>query len=74
MGFQALAGRIHVKDLHEIDIKAGGQPVALFVFDVLRDGGDDVRNLPLVERKMRLERVFANECLGTRSADGHGRR
>ena len=33
-------------------------PVALFVFDLLRDGGDDLRPLPWKERRRRLERLL----------------
>ena len=31
------------------------QPVALIAFDLLRDGDEDVRGLPLTERRARLE-------------------
>ena len=34
------------------------QPVALILFDLLRDGDDDVRGLPLTERRARLEAHF----------------
>lgn len=35
-----------------------GVPVALIVFDLLRDGGDDLRPLPLRERRTRLEALW----------------
>jgi len=64
LGFQQLAGRIHLTAAGEIANRAGSVPVALIVFDILRDGGDDLRPLPLVDRKARLERVFGNEATG----------
>jgi bifunctional non-homologous end joining protein LigD len=51
-GFQNLQGRIHV---------ASAQPsnnVAFIAFDLLRQGRTDLRELPLVERRARLERLF----------------
>src|SRR5262245_59204449 len=50
VGFQNLQGRIH--------LKSPGQPIdiAFIVFDVLRDGDEDLRPLPLRERRRRLER------------------
>ena len=57
VGFQRLQGRIHLagaKDVERIDRE---QPVAFIAFDVLRDGDDDVRGLPLGERRARLERL-----------------
>jgi bifunctional non-homologous end joining protein LigD len=55
-GFQRLQGRIHLS----------GEPVAApdsvntayIVFDVLRDGSHDLCDLPLVERRQRVERLF----------------
>jgi bifunctional non-homologous end joining protein LigD len=57
-GFQRLQGRIHVigeKDVERID---KSQPVAFIAFDLLRDGNEDVRGLPLVERRARLEKLL----------------
>jgi DNA ligase-1 len=34
-------------------------PVALFCYDLLEDGGQDIRGLPLSERRARLERILA---------------
>jgi bifunctional non-homologous end joining protein LigD len=53
-GFQQLQGRIHVAS----GVPAG-QPVAFIAFDILRDGDDDLCDLPLVERRARLEKVFS---------------
>jgi bifunctional non-homologous end joining protein LigD len=64
-GFQRLQNRIHVigaKDVERID---RSQPVAFIAFDILRDGDEDLRGLPLVERRKRLE-----EILRGKSSDG----
>jgi bifunctional non-homologous end joining protein LigD len=55
-GFQKLQGRIHLKESKDVERVDKTQPVALIVFDILRDGEDDVRGLPLTERRARLER------------------
>ncbi len=54
-GFQNLQGRIHLKTGKTGKGGAGEGAVALIVFDLLRDGGEDVRPLPLRERRKRLE-------------------
>jgi bifunctional non-homologous end joining protein LigD len=54
-GFQRLQGRIHVKGSHDIDALDRAQPTAFIAFDLLRDGPDDVRGLPLKGRRERLE-------------------
>jgi bifunctional non-homologous end joining protein LigD len=61
-GFQRLQGRIHVKGSHDIEALDRAQPTAFIAFDLLRDGADDVRGLPLVERRARLEGHLA-ACL-----------
>ena len=53
IGFQNLQGRIHVKNY------AVESPTAFIAFDLLRDGNEDVRGLPLRDRRQRLERLFA---------------
>ena len=58
-GFQRLQGRIHVKGSREIEALDRAQPTAFMAFDLLRDGPDDVRGLPLTERRTRLERHVA---------------
>jgi bifunctional non-homologous end joining protein LigD len=55
-GFQRLQNRIH---LTESNSRSAAGRVAFIAFDILRDGKDDVRGLPLSERRARLERVFA---------------
>ena len=54
-GFQNLQGRIHLKGERDVALVDKAQPVALIAFDLLRDGGDDLRGLPLTERRARLE-------------------
>lgn len=58
-GFQKLQGRIHLTDARDVKLIERQQPVALILFDILRDGDDDVRGLPLTGRRVRLERAFA---------------
>ncbi len=54
-GFQQLQGRIHLtKSLRNGPSSTG---VALIAFDVLRDGEEDLRRLPLTTRRARLERI-----------------
>jgi bifunctional non-homologous end joining protein LigD len=55
-GFQRLQGRIHLTGARDVEIIDKAQPVALIAFDLLRDGHDDLRGLPLTERRARLER------------------
>ncbi len=56
VSFQHLQGRIHVKAPSKTT--AAQAPVAFVAFDLLREGGDDLRGLPLTARRARLERVF----------------
>jgi bifunctional non-homologous end joining protein LigD len=58
-GFQRLQGRIHLTGTREVETLDKAQPVALIAFDLLRDGDEDVRGLPLTERRARLERRLA---------------
>jgi bifunctional non-homologous end joining protein LigD len=55
-GFQKLQGRIHLADARDVERIEKHQPVALILFDILRDGTEDVRGLPLTERRARLEK------------------
>jgi bifunctional non-homologous end joining protein LigD len=54
-GFQRLQGRIHLTGAREVEQIDKAQPVALIAFDLLRDGDDDVRGLPLTQRRARLD-------------------
>jgi bifunctional non-homologous end joining protein LigD len=59
-GFQRLQGRIHLVDARDVEKIDKAQPVALIAFDLLRDDDEDVRGLPLAERRARLEQVLRN--------------
>ncbi len=54
-GFQRLQGRIHLTGARDVEQIDKAQPVALIAFDLLRDGDEDLRGLPLTERRARLE-------------------
>jgi bifunctional non-homologous end joining protein LigD len=56
-GFQKLQGRIHLTESHS---QSATGKVALIAFDVLKDGAEDLRPLPLTARRARLERIFRN--------------
>lgn len=61
-GFQRLQHRIHVSvpgyRSNKAQLSPAEQPAALIVFDLLRDGDDDLRARPLTERRARLEALF----------------
>jgi bifunctional non-homologous end joining protein LigD len=59
VGFQRLQGRIHLAGAQDVSRIDREQPVAYIAFDVLREGDEDLRGLPLVERRKRLERLLA---------------
>jgi bifunctional non-homologous end joining protein LigD len=59
-GFQKLQGRIHLTKNTDIRRAPSGAPVAFVAFDILFDGAEDLRGLPLTARRARLERVFGN--------------
>jgi bifunctional non-homologous end joining protein LigD len=54
-GFQQLQGRIH---LTHADATATAGRVAFIAFDLLKKGGSDLRDKPLVERRQALEEMF----------------
>jgi bifunctional non-homologous end joining protein LigD len=54
LGFQHLQRRFHGATADR-----AGADAAFIAFDLLREGGEDLRPLPLAERRTRLERVFA---------------
>ena len=64
-GFQRLQGRIHLVDARDVAKIDKDQPVALIAFDLLRDDDEDVRGLPLTERRARLEKVIGNAVSAT---------
>ena len=55
-GFQRLQGRIHLSG--EPASASGSVSTAYIVFDVLRTGGRDLCDLPLLERRQIVERLF----------------
>jgi bifunctional non-homologous end joining protein LigD len=57
-GFQKLQGRIHLLGTKDVERLERSQPVAYIAFDLLRDGDEDVRGLPLSERRVRLEQLL----------------
>ena len=59
MGFQRLQGRIHLAGAEDVERIDREQPVAFIAFDLLREGEEDVRGLPLTDRRQRLERLLA---------------
>jgi bifunctional non-homologous end joining protein LigD len=63
-GFQRLQGRIHLKESRDVEQIDKAQPVALIAFDLLRDGDEDIRGLPLTERRARIE-----ERIGRHTSD-----
>jgi bifunctional non-homologous end joining protein LigD len=61
-GFQRLQNRIHVATpgyrSSKPILSPQEQPTAFIAFDLLRDGDTDLRQLPLTDRRARLERLF----------------
>jgi bifunctional non-homologous end joining protein LigD len=57
-GFQRLQGRMHLTGERDIARQAAAQGAAFIAFDILRDGAEDLRGLPLTDRRARLERLF----------------
>jgi bifunctional non-homologous end joining protein LigD len=55
LGFQHIQGRIHLTGTADIARGEERQPAVLIVFDILRDGLKDLRRLPLVERRLKLQ-------------------
>ncbi|MEX2272412.1 MAG: DNA ligase D [Vicinamibacterales bacterium] len=58
LGFQHLQGRLHLQGETQIGLVEAENPAALFVFDILRDGNEDLRGLPTIARRLRLQRAF----------------
>jgi bifunctional non-homologous end joining protein LigD len=55
LGFQHIQGRIHLTGAADILRAERDQPAAFLVFDLLRDGDDDLRGQPLAARRLRLQ-------------------
>ncbi len=56
--FETLQQRMHLSRAIDVRHRARATPTALIVFDVLRDGDEDLRGLPLAERRARLESML----------------
>ena len=56
LGFQHIQGRIHLTNASDVARAAEQQQAALVLFDLLRDGDEDLRGRPLAERRLRLQR------------------
>jgi DNA ligase-1 len=64
--FEMVMERFMMKKPMRIQEAVIRQPVHFFVFDILRYKGEDLRSLPLIERKMLLEQVLsANNYMRT---------
>ena len=61
-GFQKLQGRIHLADARDVERLDKAQPVAIILFDVLREGDEDLRGWPLTERRARLEQLLGRHA------------
>src|SRR5580765_1126966 len=55
LGFQHIQGRIHRTSDADIANAERNQPAVLVLFDLLRDGDEDLRGLPLAARRLRLQ-------------------
>ena len=55
LGFQYVQGRIHLSAAPDIERAERVQPTALMLFDLLKDGDQDLRGEPLVARRLRLQ-------------------
>ncbi|HXT68451.1 MAG TPA: DNA ligase D [Vicinamibacterales bacterium] len=55
LGFQHIQGRIHLTADPDIARAEGDQPAVLVVFDLLRDGDEDLRKVALAARRLRLQ-------------------
>jgi len=58
VSFTRLQPRIHASGTKAVADAMAAQPVAFVAFDLLRDGGEDLRRLPLTARRLRLQRAF----------------
>ncbi len=55
LGFQHIQGRIHLTGPADIARAEREQPAALLLFDVLRDGDEDLRGQPMAARRLTLQ-------------------
>ena len=76
--FLSLQPRIHRTTLRETDRAVRDRPVVYIAFDLLEEGGTDLRKLPFAERRLRLQkrfgrshraRVWLSECVPADARD-----
>ena len=58
LGFPPLSQRISLTKARDIEMARRRQPAGFIAFDVLRIGDEDLRQLPLRERRARLEQLM----------------
>ncbi len=56
--FSALQPRMHLTGAAAISTRSATTPTALVAFDLLREGKEDLRPLPLADRRARLEHLL----------------
>jgi len=57
LGFGKLQGRIHLTADTDITRAERDQPAVIVLFDLLRDGDEDLRGQPLAARRLRLQKT-----------------
>jgi ATP-dependent DNA ligase len=62
-GFEALLARLHPSP-SRVERLARETPASLVAFDLLAEGGEDLRALPFLARRARLERLLAGAPAG----------
>ena len=75
--FQALQPRIQLANSQEIARLVAASPARFVAFDLLRDGRQDLTNLPMEERRRRLEQVLrgaTNKRISISEGSRSGRR
>ncbi|WP_240690102.1 ATP-dependent DNA ligase [Arthrobacter sp. PAMC25564] len=60
--FGLLQGRMKLTKPDDVAKALSSTPVRLMLFDLLSDGGEDLRRLPLRDRRPRLERFFRHSA------------
>lgn len=55
LGFQHLQGRIHLISAADIERAEKQQPASLILFDILRNGSDDLRGRAMADRRLVLQ-------------------
>ncbi|MEM2618270.1 MAG: hypothetical protein QW356_02110 [Candidatus Hadarchaeales archaeon] len=62
--FQDIAGRVHLRDRLKISLAARVNPATYWVFDLIHLDGQSLEDLPLTERKRRLESLLKEAAPG----------